>query len=294
NGVITWTPTEAQGPSTNAVTTVVSDGSLSATNQFEVVVNEVNTAPVLFLPPNTNIVELTAWSAQATATDSDIPANPLTFNLISGPAGLTVTTNGLISWTPTEAQVLNTYTVTISVTDTNPFAVNATSLSATNSFQITVNVATNDFRILSITISNNVALVTWTSVSNNFYRLQYTDNLNGTNWNDVSPDILATNQTTSMTNALGNSTQRFYRVMLVQYANLARPLIESISITNGVAAINWTTVAGHTYRLQSKNGLADSNWNDSPPDILANNSITNSTDAVGVSTQKFYRVFVVH
>jgi hypothetical protein len=197
------------------VTTVVTDGSLSATNSFTIVVNEVNTAPTLTLPSNTNIVEQTAWSAVATATDSDLPANPLTFNLVSGPAGLSVTTNGVITWTPTQAQVLNTYTVTISVTDTNPPAVNAKSLSVTNSFQITVNVATNDFRIISVTTSNGVATITWTSVAGNYYRLQYRDSLTTATWNNVLPDVQSAGQTTSTTNVLGNATQRFYRVMLV-------------------------------------------------------------------------------
>jgi len=117
------------------------NAQLSATNSFTVTVNEVNVAPVLTLPPNTNIAAQVSWSAMATATDSDIPANPLTFGLVSGPAGLTVATNGIINWTPTGAQGSSNYTVTISVTDTNPAAVNAKSLSVTNSFQIAVGVA---------------------------------------------------------------------------------------------------------------------------------------------------------
>ena len=50
NGVITWTPTEAQGPGTNTITTVVTDNGvppLSVTNSFVVIVTEVNSAPVL-------------------------------------------------------------------------------------------------------------------------------------------------------------------------------------------------------------------------------------------------------
>ena len=38
NGVITWTPQQTQSPGTNVFTTVVSDGSLSATNNFTVTV----------------------------------------------------------------------------------------------------------------------------------------------------------------------------------------------------------------------------------------------------------------
>src|SRR2546425_6946474 len=62
NGVITWTPTEAQGPSTNILTTVVSDNGvppLSATNSFTVVVTEVNSAPVLSAQPDRTMAALT-------------------------------------------------------------------------------------------------------------------------------------------------------------------------------------------------------------------------------------------
>ena len=55
NGVITWTPSEAQGPSTNLITAGATDNGvppLSATNSFSVVVAEVNSAPVL--PAQTN------------------------------------------------------------------------------------------------------------------------------------------------------------------------------------------------------------------------------------------------
>src|SRR5438105_1773019 len=77
-GVITWTPTEAQGPSTNTFTTIVTDNGLpplSATNSFTVVVNEVNSAPVLPATTNYTIAELTTLTVTNTATDSDIPAN---------------------------------------------------------------------------------------------------------------------------------------------------------------------------------------------------------------------------
>lgn len=146
NGIITWTPAEDQGPSTNTFTTVVTDTNafvladqqLSATNTFTVIVNEVNVAPVLTLPANTNINELVAFSASATASDSDLPPNALTFALVSGPAGLTVSSIGAIAWTPAEDQGPSTNIVTISVTDTNAQALNATSLSVTISFEIVV------------------------------------------------------------------------------------------------------------------------------------------------------------
>ena len=142
-GLITWTPTEAQGPMTTNITVRVTDNgtpNLTVSRTFGIVINEINGAPVLALPADTNINELTVFAATATATDSDIPTNgPLLLELVSGPSGLTVSTNGAIDWTPTEAQGSNTYTVVIRVTDTNEFAVNEKQLSTTNSLTFTVN-----------------------------------------------------------------------------------------------------------------------------------------------------------
>jgi hypothetical protein len=173
NGVITWTPTEAQGPSTNIFTTVVTDTniwavntqSFTVTNTFSVVVNESNTAPALFLPVSTNIDEKVAYAAQASAVDSDIPANALTFALVSGPSGLTVSPSGAINWTPDENQGSTTNTIVIVVTDFNPWAINPQHLSTTNSYQLVVNeinvapvlpviAETNVSELLTLTITN--------------------------------------------------------------------------------------------------------------------------------------------
>ena len=141
NGIITWKPSEAQGPGTYLFTTVVTDNGLpplSATNNFTVTVNEVNRPPVFLFPTNTTIFiipELVPFTTNCIATDPDIPVNPLTFALVSGPADMTVSADGVIDWTPT---ITGTNVLTISVTDANPPAVNQKSFSVTNSFTIIV------------------------------------------------------------------------------------------------------------------------------------------------------------
>jgi subtilisin-like proprotein convertase family protein len=149
NGVITWTPSEAQGPGVYILTAVVTDNGappLSATNSFTVTVNEVNTPPFwpANVPSQTNYIinALSTLTVMNTATDTDIPPNPLTYQL-SGPTGATIDTDGVITWTPTLAQAGTTNIFTTVVTDTNPPAVNATSLSATNSFTVTVTTLIN-------------------------------------------------------------------------------------------------------------------------------------------------------
>ena len=56
--------------------------ALSDTNSFTLTVNEVNVAPVLTVPASQTISELVAFSANATATDADLPAQTLTFALV--------------------------------------------------------------------------------------------------------------------------------------------------------------------------------------------------------------------
>src|SRR2546423_2301418 len=135
-GVITWTPNEAQGPSTNVLTTVVTDNgvpNLSATNAFTVVVTEVNSAPVLGAQAGRTIAEGTTLTVTNTATDSDIPANLLTYALLNPPTGAAIDSTGVITWTPNEAQGPSTNVLTTVVTDNG-----APSLSATNNFTVIV------------------------------------------------------------------------------------------------------------------------------------------------------------
>ena len=146
NGVITWTPSEAQGPGVYAIITIVSNfnpfaaiNSLSATNTFSVTVNEVNVAPVLPASLPTQIaVEGNPLTVNNAATDADLPVNPLTYLLLSAPSGVSIDGNGLVTWTPLRSQAPGTYTISVKVTDTNAAAVNEKQLSATNSFVVQV------------------------------------------------------------------------------------------------------------------------------------------------------------
>jgi hypothetical protein len=163
NGVISWIPSEEQGPSTNVFTTVVTDNGLpplSATNSFTVVVTEVNSAPVLTVPADETINELTPLSVLASATDPDLPANNLTFSLISPPAGMAIDPgSGAITWAPDESQGPSINTITVVVTDDG-----SPSLSATNSFVVTVN-EVNTAPLLSVPSDQTIDELTTLSVS---------------------------------------------------------------------------------------------------------------------------------
>ena len=66
-------------------------------------------------------------------------------------------------------------------------------------------------RILSV--ENSVA-ITWSSVAGLNYRLQFKTNLQDAVWNDVTPDVAATNSTTEYTGPRGPEN-KFYRGMVV-------------------------------------------------------------------------------
>jgi hypothetical protein len=102
------------------------------------------------------------------------------------------------------------------VTDFNPFAVNAQHLSATNSFTVTVLPPGMPAIIEAITVGDGIAIITWSTVTGRTYRLQFKDKLDVATWNDVVPDIIATGNSTSATNAIGTLQARFYRIFQVQ------------------------------------------------------------------------------
>ncbi|MGH9782633.1 MAG: FlgD immunoglobulin-like domain containing protein, partial [Terriglobia bacterium] len=90
-------------------------GPLSATCQFQLVVT--NAAPSIQCPPNSQVQANSAYNANASASDADAAdQGNLTFALVSGPAGLTVSPSGAVSWSPGLADA-GPHQVCISVTD---------------------------------------------------------------------------------------------------------------------------------------------------------------------------------
>jgi len=69
-------------------------------------------------------------------------------------------------------------------------------------------------------------------------------------------------------------------------------VIQSISLSDGVAAIQWNSIPGNNYSLQYQDFLDDTNWAILPPVVTASGPIAGATNAVGNSTQRFYRVFL--
>lgn len=91
----------------------------SETNAVQVIVNAVNHPPSLGAVSNRTLIAGQTLSLTLPATDADVPAAPLAFNLLSGPpdAALNPAT-GTLTWRPTLAAAGQTFEFRVAVADT--------------------------------------------------------------------------------------------------------------------------------------------------------------------------------
>ncbi|MBE7502648.1 MAG: hypothetical protein HS113_20650 [Verrucomicrobiales bacterium] len=125
-GILTWCPTECQGPSTNLITITVTDPDNPTLQPLDyetitVVVLEVNEAPVIGTVPRIGLAagEPAVFNATQYVYDPDCPAQVLTYSLDQGsPANATIDpVSGVLTWVPTLDQAAQNHTLYLRVTD---------------------------------------------------------------------------------------------------------------------------------------------------------------------------------
>ncbi len=137
-GVLTWTPTESQGPGSYPLVVKVTEQTaqqLTVQRTFSVTVHEVNQPPVLSALGDFTVSEGGAVGFVATATDPDLPAQTLTYSLTGNvPAGATIDANtGAFAWTIGEDAGATTNVISVRVTDNGPG-----NLADTKTFQVII------------------------------------------------------------------------------------------------------------------------------------------------------------
>lgn len=111
------------------------------------------------------------------------------------------------------------------------------------------------------------------------------------NWLTTDLDAQTTNHFTVQVADGGNpilSASQDFTVTVVD-----RPLITSIVITSSVVSVTWSAVPGQLYQLQHATNLAEVDWDDVLPSVVATSESLTHTNSTGGSSQQFYRVLVL-
>jgi hypothetical protein len=171
-----------------------------------VTVIEANSPPILPQQTNRTIAELTLLIVTNTATDPDIPANVLTYELLDPPSGAVIDANGVITWTPTKEQAPGTNILTTVVSDGD--------LSATNNFLVTVTEVNRELPVIT-EVSRSLLGQCQFTVSGppgDVYRIEASTNLS--HWQVISAltNINGTIQFQDVETT--NFWQRFYRLFV--------------------------------------------------------------------------------
>ena len=172
-----------------------------------------NRPPILGALADQAVPAGTSLEFTVAAADSDIPAQILTFSLDPpAPPGAEIKPNsGLFTWKPTQAQALNSYVITVRVTDNGK-----PNRSATRMFTVTVDQHPLAPQVGIVSVTATGVTINWTGVVGRTYRLQFKQSLTDPAWTDLDGDITAaTNDLSKVDLTAGASRERYYRVLLI-------------------------------------------------------------------------------
>jgi hypothetical protein len=142
------------------------------------------------------------------ATDPDVPAQTLTYSLLSGPSDASLgSATGTFTWRPTVSAANTTNLIRVVVTDNG-----TPNLSATNSFNVVVNPLTQP-NLLAPSYSAGQFSVSVSGEVGPDYALQVSTNLSGGSW----VTLLQSNSPPSpftFTDTNAGGAQQFYRIIV--------------------------------------------------------------------------------
>jgi hypothetical protein len=148
----------------SSITLTLSDVS-PTTDSLDLLVDNVQLVQSVIGNPVLSVTAGTTLAAQIAAKDSDVPTQSLTYSLVSGPAGASVSVNGWFSWSPAATQPAGTSVVTVKVIDNG-----SPVLSDTESFSVSVQAAPRPVNtapaLVSVNGLNWVASSTQSRVAN--------------------------------------------------------------------------------------------------------------------------------
>jgi uncharacterized repeat protein (TIGR01451 family) len=300
NRTITLSPaTNLSGNAT--ITLTVTDGLAATSTAFDVAIDPVNDAPNLETIANFTVTEGATVVFTNQAADVETPPQTLTFSLLSGPTNAALNPiTGIFQWITAESDGPSTNTFLLKVADDG-----SPSLSATQSFTVVV-LESNSAPVLPSISDRTVHAGTQVQITNTATDVDWPVNLltfslvtapptatiDGASglltWATTDADADTTNQfaiRVTDDGAPNLSSTNQYQVRVV-----ARPIIQTIVITNDTATLTWSAIAGAGYQLQVTTDLSATNWSDVLPPVTATNATATSSSPVTGTTQSFFRV----
>jgi hypothetical protein len=210
-GLFSWTPTETQGPGVyNIIVRVTDNGvpALNTTNGFSVTVLESNSAPVLAAISNRVVNTGAILTFTNSATDSDFPANGLTYSLQpAGFAGATIDpASGVFNWTAPYSESLLTNTFTILVTDNG-----IPPLSNSKNFDVVVVPLPKASGMASS--GDGTLTITWQTFPGKTYQVQVKNSLEEVHWTNLGEPIVASGTSLPIISNHSAQPQCFYRIL---------------------------------------------------------------------------------
>ena len=119
-------------------TWVATDGCGNTASATQIITVDAPLALILPAESHINATDLVLLTITNTAANPNGTTNALVYQLINPPAGATIDTNGIITWTPTLAQSPSTNIITTVVSTIVVNSLGSTTISTTNSFVVSI------------------------------------------------------------------------------------------------------------------------------------------------------------
>jgi hypothetical protein len=118
SGVLTWRPTEEQGPGRYAFDIAATSGQQSSVTTLAVEVAEVNEPPEITPISEQVVAPGVQFAIKVAASDKDQPAHTLSYELLNAPSGAKIdSSSGELTWTPTAEQAGQNFEAKVRVRD---------------------------------------------------------------------------------------------------------------------------------------------------------------------------------
>jgi hypothetical protein len=145
---------------------------------------------------------------------------------------------------------------------------------------------------LSLQPSENSLIFTWPTYQAQFYQIEYKNALSDPLWMPLSIPFPGTGHLLSLTNQLGTSAKRFFRLdILPSGAETPGTLARlTAGIVGDQFALTWPTLAGQTYQVQYKPNLNAAVWLPLGAPVPGTGEPIIVTKSLIASTQCFYRL----